>query len=82
MKNNNRRVILNRFFEELEDETKWTRARVEAQIYSAVILFNPDRALVGIRLLNEECSRSCMETYVVLYRYIVPCFEYVGTFFK
>ena len=38
MKNNNRRVILNRFFEELEDETKWTRARVEAQIYSAVIL--------------------------------------------
>lgn len=38
MKNNNRRVILNRFFEELDDETKWTRARVEAQIYSAVIL--------------------------------------------
>ena len=29
---------LNRFFEELDDETKWTRARVEAQIYSAVIL--------------------------------------------
>lgn len=38
MKNNNPRVILNRFFEELDDETKWTRARVEAQIYSAVIL--------------------------------------------
>ena len=38
MKNNNRRVILNRFSEELDNETKWTRARVEAQIYSAVIL--------------------------------------------
>ena len=39
-------------------------------VNSAVILFNPDRALIGVRLLNEECSRSCMQTYIILNSYI------------
>ena len=35
------------------------------RIDTAVLLFHPDRALVGIGLLNEKCSRSCMKADAV-----------------
>ena len=37
MKNNNPRVIHDRFMTEFADKTKWTRARVEVKINSAII---------------------------------------------
>ena len=37
MKNNNPRIIHERFDAEFADNTKWTRARVEVKIGSAVI---------------------------------------------
>ena len=37
MKNNNPRVIHERFDKELNDDTKWTRANVEYQICSAIL---------------------------------------------
>lgn len=38
MKNNNPKIIQERFFAELDDNTKWTRARVEEKIGLATII--------------------------------------------
>jgi hypothetical protein len=40
------------------------------RVNAAIILFNPDRALEAISLLNKEGSRPCVESYTVLDGYV------------
>ena len=39
-------------------------------IHTTFFLFDPDRGTEFVRLLNKECSRSCVQTNLILYHYI------------
>ena len=52
------------------DNAEGENAEQTFRVDSAVVFFYPDRAFVGIGLLNEERSRSCVQTHVVLDGYV------------
>ena len=51
-------------------DTEGKDTKKALSVYSALFLFDPDRGLELICLLDEECCRTCVKTNLILNHYI------------
>ena len=49
------------------DDTQRKDTQQALCVYTAFFLFDPDRGLELVGTLNEKCSRSCVQTNLILY---------------